>query len=170
MALGRIYENADAILVFDRALALGEDKEFVWCSRGVALHVLTRDDDAVHSFDRALTISHDATSALVGKSRVYFMLGDYAQSYELPDRTIGREPDNILALITLGSALVEQKQYEDAISVWERTISIYGRSESAPAVQGAALTDRGGRFTDAMNTFDHALSLDHSLPDGLMAK
>jgi tetratricopeptide (TPR) repeat protein len=89
----------EALVHFERALAIDPDSQEGWHLRGVVLSELRRYDEAVASFDRALEINFRAQGSLYDRARIL--------------------PSKFLALVRHGQLELARKPWHEAVAASE---------------------------------------------------
>jgi Flp pilus assembly protein TadD len=147
LELGLTDQSAAA---FDRAIALDPENPHAWAGRGYLLLKLGKNQEALESFNQALSIDPNNKPAQDGKEQALNPAGA-GQSY-----------DEAKAYVEKGNTYFSQGRYDDAMSAFEKAISLNQNDAPAWAGKGHVLIHRG-RCDEAEETFTKALSIDPRL-------
>jgi len=88
----KLGEHENAVVSFDKALAIESDNDMVWILRGSLLDDLGRFSDSLDSYDKALLIKPDYSVAWYGRGIALRKLGRYADAIASFDRAILLNP------------------------------------------------------------------------------
>src|SRR5262249_55241750 len=131
---------------------------------GIALHELKRFEEALASFDRALTLRLDFPEALVNRGialQKLKRLEEAVASYEL---ALALRPDYPEALFHRGIALHKLKRLKEAVASYELAFALRPDYPEALVHRGIALHELK-RFEEALASFDRALTLRPDFPE-----
>jgi protein O-GlcNAc transferase len=131
----------------------------VLCNRGVTLKELKRFEEALASYDRALTLRPDYAEALSNRGVTLHELRRFEEALASYDRALTLQPDLAEALSNRGNTLKELKRFEEALASYDRALKV--RPDYA-----AALFNRGNtlkelkRLEEALASYDRALAVE----------
>ena len=137
------------------ALRINPDFANAYNHRGVALQDLKRFDEALKSYDRALTIAPVHVVALNNRGAVLQDMKRFDESLESYDRALSITPDYAEALYNRGNALRELNRHDDALDSYERALKIKPDYAEALNNRGNALVDLK-RLDEALESYGHA--------------
>jgi tetratricopeptide (TPR) repeat protein len=115
-ALGRHFE---ALVSFDRALALAPDHADCHVKRGFALYYLNRVEAALASYDRALALAPKDATILVYRAQTLRQLDRYEEALADLDQVLALKPDHARALAQRGETLTRLGRYDEALVHFE---------------------------------------------------
>ncbi|MGB8840134.1 MAG: tetratricopeptide repeat protein [Aliidongia sp.] len=85
--------RAEALVSFDKALALQPGHAETWNARGITLCELRRSHDALASFDRAMALRPDYPEALSNRATALRELGRHEEAAQELERVLALKPD-----------------------------------------------------------------------------
>lgn len=91
---------SQALVSYDRALAIRPDNHEAWILRGGVLTHLDRYEEALASFEKALEIQPNNQIALVFQGMALHHLGRYKQAYASYDQALGRKRRSLFSKLT----------------------------------------------------------------------
>ncbi len=148
----------DALISYDRALAIQPNYPDALCNRGSVLKDLKRPDDALVSYDRALSIRPDDDGALINRGNALQALKRFDDALASYDRALAINPNYAEAFYNRGNAFQELKRYKDALASYDRALTI--RPDYAEALNNRGSAMHGlRRFDDALASYDRALAI-----------
>jgi len=118
----------------------------------------SRYEEALVSFDRALTIDSMSVDALNGKGLVLNQLGKYEEAITWFDKVLEINPDFTNALYNKGVTLSNLGKYEEAITWFDKTLDINPHYVDAMYNKAYALGELG-KYEEALVWTDKALTL-----------
>jgi tetratricopeptide (TPR) repeat protein len=125
-----------------------------------ASYELKRYEEALASYDRALTIQSNFAEALSNRGNVLFDLKRYEEALASYDRALAIQPDFPEAHLGRGTVLstFELKRYEEALASYDRALAI--RPDFAEAHHGRGTVLRTfGRIKEALPLLEKAVEL-----------
>src|SRR6516162_4304174 len=161
----RLGRSKEALVSYDKALAIKADYAEALNGRGLTLQDLKRFEDALVSYDKALAIKPDFTWALYNRGNTLRDLKRLEEALASYDRALAIKPDFALALDNRGNALRDLKRFEDAVVSYDRALAIKPDYAEALHSRGNALRDLN-RFEDAFASYNKTLAIK---PDHLHA-
>jgi tetratricopeptide (TPR) repeat protein len=143
--LGMIaYQSAHpemAIELIDQAIMRNGDIPSYHVGRGLALRSLGRLDDALQSYDRALTIEPDNAEALNNRGLLLHELQRFDGALESYDRALAVRSDFAQALNNRGNTLQALERLEEAVASYDRALALEPDLTEAYFNRGEALRD-----------------------------
>jgi predicted O-linked N-acetylglucosamine transferase (SPINDLY family) len=127
-------------------------------NRGVTLHELKRFEEAVASYDRALTARPDFADALFSRGNALHQLKRYDEALESYDRALAVRPDYVEALFNHGNTLKELRRYEEALASYDRALTTRPDLADAFVNRGSALRALN-RPDEALASYERAIAL-----------
>ena len=162
-----MYEQA--IVYFDRALAMEPGNTDVLVSIGDALNYLSRYQEAIEYFDRALAIDPNHLNALIIKGIALDYLGRYQEAIVYYDSALAIDPNNTDALINKGIALDGLGRYQEAIVYYDRALDIDPNFIRALYNKGNSLAGLEN-CVEAIRYYDKVLGIDPDYRPALVNK
>jgi tetratricopeptide (TPR) repeat protein len=153
----------EALVSYDRALALWPDHAEALRNRGATLHKLKRFDEALASYDRALAVRPDYADALYNRGITLQELKRFDEALASYDRALAVRPDYAGALNNRGNVLRELKRFDEALASYDRALAL--QPDHAGALNNRANTLRElKRFDEALASYARALAVrpDHA--------
>lgn len=114
-----------------------------WYSKGAALTILGKYEEAIECIDNALKLSPNNEVALVNKGTALSRLGRHKEALKCYNEAIRVNPNYEVAWNNKGNALTRLKKYEEAIKCYERAIQIDEEYREAWVNKGYVLAKMG---------------------------
>jgi tetratricopeptide (TPR) repeat protein len=170
VALGAQEKYAEAVLSYDRALALDPNLKEAWYNRGVALGAQEKYAEEVLSYDRALAIDEKYATAWYNRGVALGAQEKYAEEVLSYDRALAIDEKYATAWYNRGVALGAQGKYAEAVLSYDRALALDEKYKDAWTNRGATLLlgvlegdfDRA-RLPEALDNVNTALTLDQDL-------
>jgi len=159
VALLESSQAAEALLWFDRAVAVRSNMAEVWEQRGKALARLQRGDDACASFERALQLEPGRASTINHLGAQLIGMGQPERALALFDRELAARVDSAEVWANRGKVLHDLKRHTDAIASFDRALELSPDLVAAWDGRVAPLR-KLGRREEALQSCDRALALD----------
>src|SRR5207247_2060507 len=158
LAVGRDYKGA--IEELDRAIRItGEaGSDAPWYSKGAALVVLGRYEEALACIDTALRINPRNEVAWVNKGNALVRLGRIVDGLKCYNSSIKVNPRYEVAWDNKGNALARLGKYPDALRCYEKALEIDGAYKGAWVNKGYVLAKLGD-FEAAARCADEVVRL-----------
>lgn len=121
-----------AILYFDRAIAISPNHPEAWHGRGDALANLEHYEEALANFNRVIQFAPKCQKTWVFRGVVLIHLEDYRSAWESCERAIEIRPDNREAWLFRGAALQKLGRYKEAYASFDRAA---GKQKTVPLRQ-----------------------------------
>jgi len=153
-SLGRFRE---ALADYESVIALMPSAESYF-RRANTLIELRNFDEAVTSYDHAISLKPDSASAYCNRGIALFELGRLAEALASYDRSIELKGDHAEAFNNRGNALRQLKRNDDAIASYDKAIAIRPRYFDALLNRGN-IQRKIGRPEQALASYDAALKL-----------
>ena len=138
-----------------------QDEVVELCQAGEALAVRGRLQEAVHEYERALTLDPDHRAALFNRGGLLLRLNRPAEALECIDRmlALGDAPAPAHAHLARGNALAALGRQDAALAAFEEAVRLDPRNPLGHSNCGNALLALG-RPEEALASLDRALALD----------
>lgn len=114
----------DAVLLFDKAIAVNSANPMVHYNRGNALCELKRYSEAVESFDRTLRHRPEFPEAHFNRGRALHEMARHEEAVESYDRAVAHKPNYARALYERGNVLNDLGRHDQAIASYDRAIAL----------------------------------------------
>jgi tetratricopeptide (TPR) repeat protein len=151
------YKEEDfehALEDFTEAIELGQAGADERINRGLALHRLGRDQEALAEIDLAIEMSASCTRVYFIRARVRDALKDFAGAKADREEGLKREPSDELSWVSRGVARLDSDLY-GALADFREAIKINSRSLSG-LFNAAYVLDRIGQSREALALLDTA--------------
>lgn len=158
-SLVTLHRNEEAILAYDRALAIDPNLSAAWNNKGDALSRLKRYDEALQALDRALVIDTGNASAWINTGIALGGLKRYDEAIQAIDRALVIDPSNSAFWNSKGVALNARMRYEDAIVALDKALLIDPNSPGPWTNKGNALLNLN-RNEEAIKAFGQSIMID----------
>ena len=93
-ALHELKRLDEALVSYDKALAINPKYADAYNNRGSALKELKRTDEALASYDKALAINPEYADAYFNKSVLLLLMGQYLEGWELYEWRLKKDKDD----------------------------------------------------------------------------
>ena len=150
--------SAEALVDFDRAIALKPDYADAHSSRGVALIFMRRFEESLRCFDRTLVLDPNLADAHVARGRVLRELKRFAEALESYDKAIALRPLQPELFYNRGMVYLELQRREEALADFDRALGLKADYVDAWNARGGTHYALG-RFGEALASFDRAIAL-----------
>lgn len=144
-----------AVILDFSSIVLDCDELFI---AGYSLMNLSRHDEAIQVFDRALRINPNDFASWYNKGKSYSCLKRNDEALYAYERVLDIVPDLSRALLGKANALSNLTRYEEAISVFDSVILIDPRDFAAWFNKAHAL-EKLKRYDETIQVLDHAVEL-----------
>jgi predicted O-linked N-acetylglucosamine transferase (SPINDLY family) len=134
--------------------------------RGNALKALRRYDEAIASYDRAISLKPDYAEALSNRGNALQELKRFAAALANYDRAIALKPDYAEAFSNRGVCLEKLRRFNDALVSYDKAISLKPDHAEAFANRGRTLCELD-RSDEALASYDRAIGLAPRVPETL---
>ena len=121
----------EAVISFDKAIAIKPDHADAWSNRGIALIDLKSCEEAVISFDKAIAIKPDHAEAYYNRGSALRELKGVEEAIASYDRAIEIQPDYAEAFLNRGNALTSICRYKEAAESYREAIRVNPNNLSA---------------------------------------
>jgi tetratricopeptide (TPR) repeat protein len=173
-----LYTEAQA--AYNSSVEQDPYNNIVWNKLGMTQGRLGQYDGAVESFDHAIKLDPYFGKAWVNKGDALANLGQTGGAIDAYDRAIAINPNDLRALVNKGVNLQELGKQEEAQKVFNEVIRISDkeiRSHPNDAKFDAGLWSyramaftKMGRYREALQSYDQALTIDPKHIDALKNK
>lgn len=158
IALHEMNRHSEALVSYDRAIALMPGFFQAHNNRGLVLEVIGRHAEALDSYDRAIALNPMHANAHSNRGNVLSALGRYDAALGSYDHAIAINPGNAKAYYNRGVALSNLKRDEEALASYDRAVAIYPAYAKAYNNRGLALTALR-RYDEALISYNKSIAL-----------
>jgi len=178
----------EAINCFDKALKINDDVYQVWNNKGLVYYKLKKYEEAVKCFEKALSINPGYTTAWYNKGSALFMMKNYNGAIVCFDKVLSQDPKHsgakskkeqslaaldsqksIKGFIDKGMASYNQEKYDDAVSYYDKALTLDPVNETALVKKGDALAKQG-KYDDSIRCYDKVLEINKKNTEALYGK
>jgi predicted O-linked N-acetylglucosamine transferase (SPINDLY family) len=163
MALQDLNRIDQALVSYDRAVALKPDFIEAHYNRGNVLQLLNRLEEALASYDRALSLRPDLIPALGNQGVVLEKLNRPDEALASYDRALALNASHAELHNNRGNALKNLGRFEEALSSYDRALARRPDYAEAHYNRGNAL-QLLNRMDEALANYDRALALKPDYP------
>jgi protein O-GlcNAc transferase len=153
--LGRFDE---AIIHFERAIALAPAFADAQFGYGTALHFVNRSEDALVHFEKAIALHPNFVAALNNRGLALAKLKRFTEALASYDKALAIQPSFGEAHNNRGNALKALMRFDDALASFDNAIAARPDSAEAHCNRGNVLVQLE-RFDDALASFDRAIAV-----------
>jgi protein O-GlcNAc transferase len=161
-ALGALNRADDAIMAWQRALALQPDDHAGQLALAALLWRAGKKEQAADAYRRAIAIRPDIIEAYCDLTIVLAGLGRSDEALEVASRAVNVRPDHALAHNNLGILFKEHGQTSEALAAYRRAIELKPDLAEAPVNLGNLLCEIG-RPEEAIVAHNQALAINPDL-------
>lgn len=133
------------------------NSDLPWYSKGAALTILGRYDEALECIDAALKINPENEIAWVNRGTALSRLGKYKEALKSFNQAIKQNPSYEVAWNNKGNSLARLKRYDEALKSYDMAIEIDELYREAWVNKGYILA-KMGRYEDAARCADFVAS------------
>lgn len=117
-------QHEEALLWFDRALALNSTHAPAYNNRGISHAALNRLEGALQDYNRALELQPDFRDALVNRASALRKLGRVREALDDQNKALQMLPDDLITLGNKLNALMSLKEFSEATRVARRILAL----------------------------------------------
>ncbi len=168
-SLTELKRPADALPIYDQALALDPNSAWIWARKARVLRLLKRFPEALAAFDHALQIQPNFTWAWYNKGIVLERLGQYEAAQEAYSRATALNPRDIWADHNHARLLLSLGQAQEALAHIQAVLAIDPDHAQSHVLHGRILL-KLHQPKAALAAFDRAIQLDNELGEALLGR
>ncbi|MCC3602023.1 MAG: tetratricopeptide repeat protein [Microcoleus sp. PH2017_29_MFU_D_A] len=131
-------------------------------NRGITLYNLSRFEEALAAYDRAITLRPDYAEVWQEKAKTLYELKKYKESQSAYDKAIELKPEYLEAWTGRGYALDKLEQSKEAIASFDNALKIQPDYPAAWEGRGDALLD-SQRYEEAIASYEKAVHFQPNL-------
>ncbi|NHI95026.1 MAG: tetratricopeptide repeat protein [Candidatus Lokiarchaeota archaeon] len=149
----------EALAKLKNAIELNPTNASLWAEQGFAFECLEKDDEAMESYDKALTMDPNNFVALYGKGRLLASQNLNATALELFEKAVEIKPNVIPLLIEIANISGSLGRFADAVFWYEKALLI--NDELTDALANNAITSiQIGKPERALECISRAIKLE----------
>jgi predicted O-linked N-acetylglucosamine transferase (SPINDLY family) len=123
-ALKAVGRAREALVSYDRAIALQPNYADVWANRGIVLRELGRHLEALASYDKAVALNPQLFAGWYNRGNALKDLARYEEAITSYRRALALQPEHAEANFNLGLGLLMRGSTDEAIASFERVLSV----------------------------------------------
>ncbi|MCW6053074.1 tetratricopeptide repeat protein [Lyngbya sp. CCAP 1446/10] len=131
-------------------------------NRGITLYNLSKFEEALAAYDRAITLRPDYAEVWQEKAKTLYELKKYKESQSAYDKAIELKPEYLEAWTGRGYALDKLQQSKEAIASFDNALKIQPDYPAAWEGRGDALLD-SQRYEEAIASYEKAVQFQPNL-------
>jgi tetratricopeptide (TPR) repeat protein/S1-C subfamily serine protease len=162
-AKSELGNEQEAILDYDRAIALNPKFALAYYGRGTAKSALGNKQEAILDYDRAISLNPKDAKAYNNRGNAKSALGNKQEAIADFDRAISLNPKHALAYNNRGTTKSALGNKQEAIVDYDRAISLNPKDAKVYNNRGNAKSALGNK-QEAIADFDRAIALNPRLP------
>jgi len=144
-----------ALATYDHTRAAPDDAETL-LHQGNSLKELKRFEEALASYDRALTVRPEYAEALCNRGLILHELKRFEEALASYDRALTLRPEFTEAIFNRGNTLKQLRRFEEALASYDRALTLKPDSAEVLCNRGLILCELK-RFEEAIVSFNRAL-------------
>ncbi len=156
-------------VIFAQDKAAPTDSAQTYVEQGRELFMANKFDEALQSFERAITLNPTFEEAWRGKGAVLWRMDRQDESIAATSRAIELKPDDYKAWLNKGRALMRKGQHADALATFEKASELKPDNEDALMGRFAMLRELK-RADDMLIVLNRMIELKPSDPEVLAAE
>ncbi|WP_019498664.1 protein kinase domain-containing protein [Pseudanabaena sp. PCC 6802] len=149
---------AEALVEFDRAIALNDNYDRAWSWRASALNSLKRYEEAINAADRATALNASNAYALSNRGFALEKLKRYDEALAAYDRAVEINPNLDFAWKGRSTQLISLERYNEALESADKAIRLNAKDAYALVNRGFAL-EKLQRHDEALKTYELAVGI-----------
>ena len=114
----------EALALLNRATGMRPDVGFIWENEPTVLNSMDRDDEAIESYERAISLDRELVRSRVELARFRIEFNENQLALELLDAALRLEPTHWYALAKRGLALYNLGRVEEADDSFRRALRL----------------------------------------------
>lgn len=146
---------------FEDALQYNPNNSAAHFGLGEVLAELNKDDEAIASYEKALSLNNKLTEIYVPLGILYYQKGEIAKADEILGKALAASPDNPETQYFLGLVRYAQNRNEEALTAFQRSVALDPEYAEAHFYTGETLI-RLGRKEPAIEEYKKAIALKRS--------
>lgn len=169
IAMSAMGNTAEALLCYEKSLALYQNKERGWFELARSFEMSNRLKDAILCYDRVVSTNPNNDDAWLNRGNVYAIMRIPNQAIQSYGRALDLNPDNANVLINMGLAFSDMGNIERAISCFDQAEALKGESPELWYRKGNAY-DKVGNLKESLKCYERAVQLNPNFEDAWFNK
>ncbi|MEM9275911.1 MAG: tetratricopeptide repeat protein, partial [Cyanobacteria bacterium P01_F01_bin.143] len=166
LALDSLVRYDEAVLAYDKAIALEPEYLWLWNNRGEVYTKLGVVDQAIADFEKAISLNKQQSFVPWNNlGKLYYQQQQYQEAMIPYQNAIAIKQDYVPALIGLGNCYKSLKDYALALETYEQVIKIDDHAYEAWLGKGLA-EESLQKYAAAAKTYQQALSIKEDQENG----
>ena len=133
-----------------------------WNNKGISLRNISRYQEAIDCYDRAIKIDPMNAGAWSNKGVALDGIGKFQEAIDCYEKALKINPSHAGAWLNKGMALRSLCRYQEEMECYSRTLSINPSLAAAWHNKAVCLEEHLGKFQEAIRCYDKALEIDPS--------
>lgn len=171
--LSRLGRFEESIKCYDKALSIESDNEYIWNNKAIAYLYSDNPDEALKANDKAIKINPRNTFILYWRGFILEVLGNLEEALQVYNIILNIDDTNPEVWNAIGDILTDLERPEDALLAYDKGLELCLEDSQISALsqnrRGNALLELG-RFNEALNCYDKAISIEKDNPSFLLNK
>jgi len=159
----RLRDFIEALLVFERVLNVDGNSDsildYAWYKKGIILHRLNRNQEALNSFENCLKHNKNNYEALFSAGTALLRLNRYKESLENFRKCLSINDQFEDAWNGKGNVLLELGRYEESLLSYEKCIALNEKYVHAWNGKGIVLYDLG-RYKESLLSYEKCINIE----------
>lgn len=153
----KIGQYSEALISFDKVVAINPNDADTWYNRGVVLYNLNMYTEAVDSYDKALAINPDYADAWSNRGNALDNLALYSEAVRSYDKALAINPNDAETWYDRGFALGKLGEFSKAVTSYDKALAINPNYADAWRNRGVALGDLA-LYSEAVGSYYKAIT------------
>ncbi|MDB9729180.1 tetratricopeptide repeat protein, partial [Amylibacter sp.] len=158
IALQKQNKLEEAIVAYNKALALKPDYAEAYNNMGTALQVQSKLEEAIEAYNKTIAIKPDYAEAYINMGTALLKQSKLEEATEAYSKALAVKPDYAEAYNNMGIALQEQGKLEEAIEAYNKALVINPDYADAHYNMGSELQERN-KLEEAIEAYNKALAI-----------
>ncbi len=147
-----------ALKLFDQAIKINSENDYIWTNRGIALYKLGRFEEALDSFNKAIKINQDDDFIWLKHGLALRIIGRFEEALASYNKAITINQNNDSAWSSRGVTLCVLGRFKEALNSFDKAIKINPNDDFVWVSRGVDLGELG-RLEEAIVSHRKAISI-----------
>ena len=159
LALDSLRRYSEAILAYNKAIAIESEYLWLWNNRGEVYSKLGQVEKAIADFKKAISLDQQQSFVPWNNlGKLYYQEQEYQKAIITYQKAIAIKQDYIPALIGLGNCYKAEQKYISALAIYNQVIKIDPHAYEAWLGKGL-VEESLSKYAAAANTYQQALNI-----------